>query len=382
MAEQTSGAQAGQSNPQPVAGESPGGRPMGSIGITLITIYLVVVTIVVFHSLVVLWPPIREVIDKDTQDNQVILERIDKLEDKLEKAQAAKAGTETEAAGAAEEAPAAGALGTTEPLGSDLEEEPPGTDLAGSLGTDLESGSGTTASAGEEAEEELIEGQKCADGEQIHAELFWFMDLCLADEERLFLIVMFAGALGGLVHTLRSFYWYAGCRRLVLSWTGFYITLPILGATMATVFYLVVRGGFFSPQSEISDTSPFGFAALAALIGMFTEQAAEKLKQITETLFATAPQGADHAGAPTVDSVSPDKGPQAGGTEVTITGSGFTQGAKVTFGGQEAANVQVASGGTSITAATPAAAELGAVPVEVANSDGQKGSLANGFTYV
>lgn len=321
MADQTSGSPTGQSSSRPVAGESPGGRPMGAPGITLITIYLIVVTIVVFHSLVVLWPPNRE---------EPLANRVERLEQATQNQQPAGAAATAQAQPAAKSS----------------------------------------------------KGEMCADGVQRRAELFWCLPLCLSEEERLFLIVMFAGALGGLVHTLRSFYWYAGCRRLVLSWAGFYITLPILGATMATVFYLVVRGGFFSPQSEVSDTSPFGFAALAALIGMFTEQAAEKLKQITETLFATAPTGTDHAGAPTVESVSPDQGPQAGGTEVTITGTGFMQGAKVTFGAQEAASVQVASGGTSISAVTPAAAEAGPVAVEVANSDGQKGSLAGGFTYV
>ena len=365
-----------EQNPTPVTGESPGGRPMGATGIALITVYLVLVTIVVFHSLVVLWPPNREVLDNDTQ---AILERLDKLEGRqpAPKAQPEETGTEPTTT----EVP-----GTTEPPGSDFEQAL-GTDAA-PMGSDLGGGSASTAPAkpkkAEPKKAEPQEEEECADGEQLHAELFWCLDICLSNEERLFLIVMFAGALGGLVHTFRSFFWYAGCRRLVLSWTGFYITLPILGATMATVFYLAVRGGFFSPQSEISDTSPFGFAALAALVGMFTEQAAEKLKQVTETLFATAPKGTDHAGAPTVDGVSPDKGPLAGGTVVTITGSGFLQKATVTFGGQEAKNVQVASGGTSITAETPAAvadSEPGPVTVEVTNSDGQKGSLANGFTY-
>ncbi len=275
---------------------SPGGRPMGAIGITLVTVYLVAVTIVVFHSLIVLWPPNREV---------------------------------------------AGAIAAPASL--------------------------------------------CADGQR-KAELFWIFELCLSDEERLFLIVMFAGALGGLVHSLRSFYWYAGNRKLVLSWAGFYVTLPVLGATMATVFYVVVRGGFFSPQSEISDTSPFGFAAMAALIGMFTEQAAEKLKEITETFFSKAPTGKDQAepspAAPTVSAVSPVQGAQAGATPVTVTGKGFAQGAAVTFGGQAADNVQVASDGASLTADTPAAAASGPADVEVTNPDGKKGSLAGGFTYV
>ena len=57
---------------------------------------------------------------------------------------------------------------------------------------------------------------------------------------------------------------------------------------------------------------------------------------------------------PTVSSVSPNNGPIAGGTGVTITGTNFAAGATVTFGGTAATNVVVVSS-TSITATTPAA---------------------------
>lgn len=298
---------------------SPGGKPMGAAGITLITVYLVVVTIVVFHSLVVLWPP-----------NRASDDRLARIEEKVDALNA----TPTPA-------PTPRPTATPSPASS-----------------------------------------VC--GDQTLTKLFWRMPLCLSDEERLFLIVMFSGALGGLVHSLRSFYWYAGNRKLVLSWAGFYVTLPILGATLATVFYVVVRGGFFSPQSEISDTSPFGFAALAALVGMFTEQAVEKLKRIMESTFADAPKGKDHAGPVVlgVDGVSPAQGPLEGGTAVTITGKGFGKAPAVTFGGKDATDIQVAADGTSLTATTPPGDKLGAVDVEVKNPDGKKAPLAGGFTYV
>jgi hypothetical protein len=57
------------------------------------------------------------------------------------------------------------------------------------------------------------------------------------DEERLLLIVAFAGALGSLVHALRSFYWYVGNRDLVMSWLAVYILLPVIGALLGLIFY-------------------------------------------------------------------------------------------------------------------------------------------------
>ena len=82
---------------------------------------------------------------------------------------------------------------------------------------------------------------------------------------------------------------------------------------------------------------------------------------------------------PTVTSVSPNNGPPAGGTAVTITGTNFAAGATATFGGTAATNVVVVNS-TTITATTPAGS-AGAVTVTV-TVNGQIGSLTNGFSYV
>ncbi len=89
--------------------------------------------------------------------------------------------------------------------------------------------------------------------------------------------------------------------------------------------------------------------------------------------------GFTYVGPPTVTGVSPNNGPAAGGTGVTITGTNFASGAAVTFGSAAATNVVVVSS-TSITATTPAGS-VGAVTVTVTNIGSQSGSLANGYTY-
>ncbi len=122
---------------------------------------------------------------------------------------------------------------------------------------------------------------------------FLFWTLSISDEVRLIIIVAMAGALGSLVHALRSLYWYVGNRELVFSWLAMYVLLPFVGATLALVFYFVIRGGFFSPEATIEQTSPFGFAGLGALVGMFTEQAVLKLKEVAETLLSKPQEGRD-----------------------------------------------------------------------------------------
>ena len=84
--------------------------------------------------------------------------------------------------------------------------------------------------------------------------------------------------------------------------------------------------------------------------------------------------------APVVSSVSPTSGPTAGGTSITITGTGFLAGASVSVGGTAATNVAVANS-TTITAATPAHA-AGTVDVMVTNTDAQSGTKTGGFTYI
>ena len=84
--------------------------------------------------------------------------------------------------------------------------------------------------------------------------------------------------------------------------------------------------------------------------------------------------------APAVSGVAPATGPGHGGTEVTVTGTGFASGASVTCGGVAATNVVVVNA-TTLTAITPAHGP-GTVDVVVTNSDSQRGTLASGFTYV
>ena len=83
--------------------------------------------------------------------------------------------------------------------------------------------------------------------------------------------------------------------------------------------------------------------------------------------------------APAVSAIAPSSGSVSGGTSVTITGAGFLTGATVKLGGTAATNVTVVSS-NSITATTAAHA-AGAVNVLVTNTDGQNGTLTNGYTY-
>ena len=91
----------------------------------------------------------------------------------------------------------------------------------------------------------------------------------------------------------------------------------------------------------------------------------------------SAPQTFTYLAAPTISSLTPTQGTTLGGTEVTITGSGFTGATAVTFGGSAAAFTVVSP--TTITATTPAHA-AGTVEVVVSTAGGS--SLPGDFTFV
>ena len=88
-------------------------------------------------------------------------------------------------------------------------------------------------------------------------------------------------------------------------------------------------------------------------------------------VYAAAP-------APSVSNITPNSGPTAGGTSVTINGNNFVSGATVSIGG--AATNVVFVNSTELTATTPAHA-AGTVNVVVTNPDAQSGTLTNGFTF-
>lgn len=88
--------------------------------------------------------------------------------------------------------------------------------------------------------------------------------------------------------------------------------------------------------------------------------------------------------APTVTAIDPDAGPAAGGSLVTITGTGFMFNDQVTvsnvaIGGVDCSVINVTSP-TTLTCRTGAHA-AGAVDVVVTNATGS-GTLTNGYTYV
>ena len=106
-------------------------------------------------------------------------------------------------------------------------------------------------------------------------------------DTRLLILVMLTGGLGSYVHAATSFVTYVGNKSLVGSWTWWYVLRPQIGMALALLFYFVIRGGLMSAGAGAEQVSAFGIAAVSGLVGMFSKQATDKLREVFDNLFRT-----------------------------------------------------------------------------------------------
>lgn len=147
----------------------------------------------------------------------------------------------------------------------------------------------------------------------------------------LILLVVLASSLGSYVHAATSFTDFVGNRRLASSWAWWYVLRVSIGGTLALLFYFAMRGGFFGVDTTSDKVNPYGVAALAGLVGLFSKQATDKLREIFDTLFRVgAGYGDDARGdsianpVPVIGGVEPPAiAVGSGAVIVRLMGKGF-----------------------------------------------------------
>ena len=150
---------------------------------------------------------------------------------------------------------------------------------------------------------------------------------------------------------------------------------PAVGAVMAVVAVLIIQIGILSVGGSKPGpgTSKSLYYVIAFLVAYREETFRELIKRVADIILTPAPP----APKPSVTRLSPSQGPTAGGTAVTITGSGFSSVTAVKFGSQSAQYVVDSDG--QITAASPRADQTGSVAVVVTSKSGT--ASAGQFTY-
>ncbi len=136
-----------------------------------------------------------------------------------------------------------------------------------------------------------------------------------------------------------------------------------------------IRGSGFTEVTAVKFGSTAASEYIVNSSGSITAVSPPSTSGVVDVTVTTAAAGtssasaADHFkyAAPTVTGVSPGSGPVAGGTEITITGSGFALGSGTTITvGKGLASAVSCSSTSSCTATTPASAKATTVDVRAA----------------
>jgi hypothetical protein len=205
----------------------------------------------------------------------------------------------------------------------------------------------------------------------------------VSPDVRLLLLAAVSGALGAFIHAATSLADYIGNQRIVSSWLTWYLFRPLIGGALAVVLYFVMRAGLLSAAGG-GDVNAHGVAAVAALAGMFSKQATDKLDEVFRTMFRTTEKTGDAQrshkldhGAPRIVAVSPPSLP-AGSSfpQLVISGANFSEDAVVMINDSARPsrfdNGRLVAGLSSDDVAQP-----GVLTVAVVNPDGGASAPVN-----
>lgn len=196
---------------------------------------------------------------------------------------------------------------------------------------------------------------------------FFGNTIVMTREQNLLLLMAILGALGAMGHVFRSFFKYVGERGLLWSWMPQYVLIPFVGAILATITYILLRAGLIGGSSTgaVPEGNTWGFAAVATLVGLFSAQAAEKLKDVFEIVLSPAQKGGETVGeaAEAVVSVTPRQG--AVDSRVEIRGSGLEGATAVTFPGGVESQAAFDAVALAVVTTVPAGATSGFLVVTV-----------------
>lgn len=102
---------------------------------------------------------------------------------------------------------------------------------------------------------------------------------------RMILLVLLGGALGSYIHMATSFSTYLGIDQFDMNWFWWYLLRIPIGAVLALIFSLLLQGELLTLPASGAESRQIAIIGIAALVGMFSRQATEKLQEIFDTVF-------------------------------------------------------------------------------------------------
>ena len=208
----------------------------------------------------------------------------------------------------------------------------------------------------------------------------WTFSDSFGIEARLLAIVLVSGALGSAIFSARAFATFHGLKRYDPDWNWWYVMRLPIGMGLALFLYLVIRGGLFTASVGNSDqvlqtANPFGFAAMAALAGMFAKEASDKLEEVFQSVFSTSDKVQPAAKSPVIDKLEPaKKDVKDADRALVVLGKNFDPKAKVTVGAKERTSAYKDAGRIEVMLTADDVAAKASLPVVVVNPDTRGGA--------
>jgi hypothetical protein len=169
-------------------------------------------------------------------------------------------------------------------------------------------------------------------------------------------LVACCGGLGSMIYILSSFTSFWGNHKLQKIWFPWYVAKPVTGMGLALVGFLVLRAGFLSASTTTADINIYGLLAFSCFMGLFSDDATLKLKEVFDALFSPKDtrSGAlnnaqSNTSGTTVSSITPATTKVGDATTFTITGAGFTSGLLVKCNNNPVTSQSLSSDSNSIT---------------------------------
>ncbi|EMI17100.1 putative membrane protein [Rhodopirellula maiorica SM1] len=190
------------------------------------------------------------------------------------------------------------------------------------------------------------------------------------------IFVLLMGAFGSLLHSVASFTAFVGNRQFSPSWCWWYLFQPCIGAGLALIVFFVVGRGHIAGESV---DNLFGIAMIAALVGLFSDQATLKLKELVETILTT--KNADRrterlqpdAAKPVITEITPPtiKHGMTPPPTLEISGTHFVTGCKVKVNGSLRDPTSVASTKVTVGLTTADVAKARKLSIVVINPNNE-----------
>ena len=194
--------------------------------------------------------------------------------------------------------------------------------------------------------------------------------------EQLTVLAALCGALGATLHALGSLVAFVGNGRFSSGWSMWYLAQPVRGAVLASGVYWAWYGNLLDASSAGAAKSGASALGLMFMVGLFSDPALEKLREVFMVLFRTAEKRRsdplDGGRKPVIAKLI--AGPAGAVNQIEIEGEGFEAGDEVTVGG--AAQKILSQTATKLVVALPSIAAVGTKLVVVVKPTA-KGAIAS-----